>query len=166
MRYKLFTLTSCIIFASTLLGTNIVKIYPVGKKTDICTGFAKTVSCTPESSPTIGKINWDKNYLVVEVTATTKDGRKFVLPPKHGAKEVANGLFGGDSLEFFVQPEINKLTYYHFAGGPSNLMYSAKGRNSFWKHNSKMSLVKTNDYWKITWQIPWTSLSVKPYDGM
>ena len=160
-------MSAAVSFAAVLSAAEEVRFFRNGTEPDICTGFARTVSCAPESSPTLASVTWDDKLLTVEVTAVIQDGRKPVLPPRSGAgaNEVP-GPFKGDCLEFFVQPDPSKADYYHFAAGPSGLLYAAKGRNTFWKHNAKVSLENEDEYWKVTWRIPWQDLGIKPVDNM
>ncbi|OGV31740.1 MAG: hypothetical protein A2020_05470 [Lentisphaerae bacterium GWF2_45_14] len=95
-------------------------------------------------------------------------GKRFdVLSKKR--KDDSTGIFGDESVEFFISPSGKEgESYYHIGINPSNSLYSAscgKARDTSWSPEIKTVCGVSEEYWFAEGRIALASVNLKAVEG-
>ena len=77
----------------------------------------------------------------------------------------AHAVFGGESIEFFVDPNHDHSDYYQFAVNSAASMYDSHKTDPNWNADIVAGVTLGEDGWTLEFAIPWEDLGVTPARG-
>jgi len=86
------------------------------------------------------------------------------LTPVPQARD-AHGVFGGETIELFVDPKHNHTRYYQIAVNAAGSVYDSRRTDASWSADVVAKTKLGGDRWTMEVAIPWADLDVKPEAG-
>lgn len=77
----------------------------------------------------------------------------------------AHAVFGGESIEFFVDPNHDHADYYQFAVNSAASMYDSRKTDPSWNADIVAGVTLGEEGWTLEFAIPWEDLGVAPARG-
>ena len=156
-----------------------IKVYPAARAAD-----------TPVIDGNLGDAAWEKAPSVDEFTLYNKPepvevqthlrvlytdsdlllGIRFDEPNMEmltpvGQPRDSMGVFHGEAVEIFVDPNHDQQTYYQIAVNAAGSIYDSVKTDPTWSADVRAGVRLLNDAWTLEVAIPWADLEVEPDRG-
>ncbi|MDA0989600.1 MAG: metallophosphoesterase [Verrucomicrobia bacterium] len=120
----------------------------------------RTLTMAKPTVTTTAAISYDADSLYIAFTCDepNMDG----LVAREAVRDGA--VWADDSVELFIQPDVNAGPYYQFVVNPLGTLMDGKARDSGYNAVVQSRAIQRSDGWGIEMAIPWSELSAAPLD--
>ncbi|MFH2068701.1 MAG: sugar-binding protein [Candidatus Omnitrophota bacterium] len=125
---------------------------PAWKKADVLTGFTVPGDMDMARDQSEARMLFNKEYLYVGLKA-------YESSPGLMVRE-ATSVFGTDSVEFFIQPDQDKETYYQVAVSTAGKVYTGMMLSPAWSPALKVATGQADGSWTVELAIPLSDLGI------
>lgn len=156
-----------------------IKVYPVARVTDAITIDGDLAESAWDRAPLVdeftvyGKSDLNDPQTHFRVIYTDSElllGIRFDEPnmQRHtpvGHPRDSMGVFHGETVEIFVDPDHDQATYYQIAVNSAESIYDSVKTDPTWSADVRAGVELYDDHWTMEVAIPWADLGVAPERG-
>jgi len=135
---------------------------PAWKKAPAAGGFTfydRPVKVTPQ---TFLKVTYDDKNLYFGIRCDEPLMKK--VHPMAQARD-AHAVFGGETIEFFIDPKHDHGNYYQLAVNAAASMYDSRREDKSWNCGMRAAAHLETDAWFLELAVPWKDLDIAPTPG-
>lgn len=135
---------------------------PSWKKAALVGGFTLYGTSKAAQPPTFFRAGYDDRFLYFGILCEEPKMKGFA--PVAQARD-AHAVFGGETIEIFVDPRHSHSDYYQFAINAAGSIYDSHREEPLWNADLRCAVATASDSWSLEVAIPWKDLGVSPKPG-
>ena len=157
-----------------------IKVYPVARVADAPVIDGDLSDAAWSRAPVVdefalyGKpdpVDVQTHFRVIYTTSDLVLGLRFDEPNMGkltpvGQPRDSMGVFHGEAVEIFVDPDHDQQSYYQIAVNAAESIYDSVKTDPTWSADVRVGVELHDDHWTLEVAIPWVDLGVSPERGM
>jgi len=108
--------------------------------------------------PTEARLAYDSENLYVSFRCFEPDLSGLIVKSKNHD----DPLWNDDSVEIFLDTDMNRRTYFHYVFNAKGVIYDGMGWSKEWEGPCRVKTGRQGDAWTVEAAIPWNTIRMKP----
>ena len=150
------TVTSSAIEISSLPKIDGVLNDPEWKKCKVITGFLLEHANDLPFFATEARLAYDNKNLYIAIHCHDDNIKKLRMK----SRKHDGGVYNDDSIELFIDANLDKTTYFQYAINAAGLIYDSRNKDKSWSGPMTSKIGREENAWTLELSIPWETLKI------